>query len=35
LLQISAFAWVAAFFGFAASFGPLLIGAQRNKEPQQ
>jgi uncharacterized protein involved in response to NO len=35
LLQISAFAWVAAFFGFAASFGPLLVGAQRNKEPQQ
>jgi uncharacterized protein involved in response to NO len=29
LLQISAFAWVAAFFGFAVSFGPLLVGAQR------
>jgi hypothetical protein len=31
LLQISAFAWVAAFFGFAGSFGPLLVGAQRGK----
>ena len=29
LLDITAFAWVAAFLGFAASFGPLLVGAQR------
>lgn len=35
LLHIAALAWVAAFFGFAGSFGPLLVGAQRNKEPQQ
>jgi uncharacterized protein involved in response to NO len=34
LLQISAFAWVAAFFGFAGSFGPLLVVAQRNKMAQ-
>ena len=31
LLHVSAFAWVAAFFGFAVSYGPLLIGAQRGK----
>jgi uncharacterized protein involved in response to NO len=31
LLHIAAFAWVGAFFGFAASFGPLLIGARRGK----
>lgn len=35
LLHIAALAWIAAFFGFAGSFGPLLVGAQRNKEPQQ
>jgi uncharacterized protein involved in response to NO len=29
LLQVSAFAWVAAYFGFAASFGPLLVRAKR------
>ena len=29
LLHISAFAWVAAFFGFAASYGPLLVLARR------
>jgi uncharacterized protein involved in response to NO len=34
LLHIAAFAWVAAFFGFAASYGPLLIGAQRGKAAQ-
>jgi uncharacterized protein involved in response to NO len=28
LLHVAAFAWTAAFFGFAASFGPLLLGAQ-------
>lgn len=31
LLYIAAFAWVAAFFGFAASYGPLLVSAQRAK----
>jgi uncharacterized protein involved in response to NO len=31
LLYIAAFAWVAAFFGFAASYGPLLVSAQRTK----
>jgi uncharacterized protein involved in response to NO len=34
LLHVSAFAWVAAFFGFAASYGPLLVGAQRGKAAQ-
>jgi uncharacterized protein involved in response to NO len=34
LLHIAAFAWVAAFFGFAASYGPLLVGAQRGKAAQ-
>jgi uncharacterized protein involved in response to NO len=29
LLHIAAFAWVVAFAGFAVSFGPLLIGHQR------
>jgi uncharacterized protein involved in response to NO len=29
LLSISALAWVAAFFGFAGSYGPLLVGTQR------
>jgi uncharacterized protein involved in response to NO len=29
LLAISALAWVAAFFGFAGSYGPLLVGTQR------
>ena len=29
LLPISAFAWIAAFLGFAVTFGPLLIGARR------
>jgi len=31
LLYIAALAWVAAFFGFAASYGPLLVSAQRAK----
>ena len=31
LLYIAAFAWVATFFGFAASYGPLLVSAQRAK----
>jgi uncharacterized protein involved in response to NO len=29
LLVISALAWIAAFFGFAGSYGPLLVGTQR------
>ncbi|MGO8912975.1 MAG: NnrS family protein [Bradyrhizobium sp.] len=29
LLHLAAFAWAAAFFGFAAKFGPLLIGGER------
>jgi len=29
LLSISALAWSAAFFGFAGSYGPLLVGTQR------
>ena len=31
LLHVAAFAWVLAFFGFAASYGPILVGAQRGK----
>jgi uncharacterized protein involved in response to NO len=31
LLHLAAFAWAAAFFGFAISFGPLLAGAGRRK----
>jgi uncharacterized protein involved in response to NO len=35
LLQLAAFAWAAAFFGFALSFGPLLAGFGRRKpEPK-
>ncbi|MGA2566311.1 MAG: NnrS family protein [Pseudolabrys sp.] len=34
LLHIAAFAWVVAYFGFAASFGPLLVTAQRGKTKQ-
>ena len=29
LLHVAAFAWAAAFFGFAAAFGPLLVGGDR------
>ena len=29
LLDITAIAWCIAFFGFAGSFGPLLVGKQR------
>jgi uncharacterized protein involved in response to NO len=29
LLDITAIAWCVAFFGFAGSFGPLLVGKQR------
>src|SRR5882672_10777106 len=31
LLHLAAFAWAAAFFGFAISYGPLLAGARRRK----
>ncbi len=31
LLHLAAFAWAAAFFGFALSFGPLLAGADRRR----
>jgi uncharacterized protein involved in response to NO len=31
LLHVAAFAWAAAFFGFAISFGPLLAGVHRRK----
>jgi uncharacterized protein involved in response to NO len=31
LLHLAAFAWAAAFFGFAAVFGPLLAGHRRRK----
>jgi uncharacterized protein involved in response to NO len=31
LLHLAAFAWAAAFFGFAAAFGPLLAGHRRRK----
>ena len=31
LLHLAAFAWAAAFFGFALSFGPLLAGVDRRK----
>jgi uncharacterized protein involved in response to NO len=35
LLHLAAFAWAAAFFGFAIAFGPLLSGAGRRKtEPK-
>jgi len=29
LLHVAALAWVVAFFGFAVSFGPLLVGSRR------
>jgi uncharacterized protein involved in response to NO len=31
LLHLAAFAWAAAFFGYALSFGPLLVGAGRRR----
>ena len=34
LLYVAALAWAAAFFGFAASYGPLFVGAQRGKAAQ-
>ncbi len=33
LLYVAAFAWTAAFFGFAIVFGPLLAGADRRRKP--
>ncbi len=33
LLDIAAIAWCVAFFGFAGSFGPLLVGWQRRAKP--
>jgi uncharacterized protein involved in response to NO len=33
LLHVAALAWVAAFIGFAASFGPLLIGYRKPRRP--
>ena len=32
LLHVAAFAWAAAFFGFAVSFGPLLAGRDRRRK---
>jgi uncharacterized protein involved in response to NO len=29
LLHIAGFAWIAAFFGFALVYGPLLLGSRR------
>jgi uncharacterized protein involved in response to NO len=31
LLHVAAFSWIAAFFGFAVLFGPLLIGSRRDQ----
>lgn len=33
LLSLSALAWIAAFFGFAASYGPLLVRTRRQVTP--
>jgi len=33
LLHVTAFAWCIAFFGFALSFGPMLMGRQRARPP--
>ncbi|HEY4974422.1 MAG TPA: NnrS family protein [Steroidobacteraceae bacterium] len=35
LLHVTAFAWCIAFFGFALSFGPMLVGRQRAIPPTQ
>jgi uncharacterized protein involved in response to NO len=35
LLHVAAFAWAAAFFGFAVSFGPLLTGSDRRARAKQ
>ena len=34
LLHVATLGWFTAFFGFAVSFGPLLVGAQRSKTAQ-
>lgn len=31
LLHLAALGWVAAYLGFAVSFGPLFVGARRSK----
>jgi uncharacterized protein involved in response to NO len=33
LLHLAAFAWVAAFAGFALSYGPLLVGYRKLRPP--
>jgi uncharacterized protein involved in response to NO len=33
LLRVTAFAWCIAFFGFALSFGPMLVGRQPATQP--
>jgi uncharacterized protein involved in response to NO len=33
LLHVAAFAWAAAFIGFAAAFGPFLIGKRVAAKP--
>jgi uncharacterized protein involved in response to NO len=33
LLHVTAFAWCIAFFGFALSFGPMLVGRQPATQP--
>ena len=35
LLRITVFAWCIAFFGFAVSFGPLLVGSTRRNGSTQ
>ena len=35
LLYISALAWVTAFFGFAGSYAPLLVGTQPRPRPAE
>ncbi|MGB9117092.1 NnrS family protein [Bradyrhizobium sp.] len=35
LLHLAAFAWAAAFFGFAIAFGPLLVGHDRRAKSAQ
>jgi uncharacterized protein involved in response to NO len=32
LLHVAAFAWAAAFLGFAVAFGPLLIGYDKRRQ---
>jgi uncharacterized protein involved in response to NO len=35
LLHVSAFSWAAAFFGFALTFGPLLIGIRKRERSER